>query len=617
MPRLSFFLCFLIIRCFYAQDVAKQKACLDQIRKLELDHVLCQMYSENEETLADLYVDYQYSYLKDGLVPALIIQKIEKQFYDPESPYYLLLQGDILTERGFQNDTTVYNLYVQAFEKSKKIHNKLLACESVRRINRYLFKNQNDVALFSQWAKIYAEISYDEFEKIYAGVFLVGSMMADKYYNKKDDVDPLSLALKLYNDAKEKKYPYLEARLSQLIGVNYDLFLKDIDKALWFYDHSLKLYQNSIYYFARRHINDLIFNIGTLEQERGNLKIALFYFNQIDQKRITSFDSRDLITINDYLYKNYKIQNKLDSALFYLERKFSINDSLDLINRANEISAIEGKYQNQKKEHENLQLRKNNRSLWFGALLFLIAGALIALLINKNTTKKRKLAEQQEQIQKQKVQTLLKEQELTSIDAMIEGQEKERVRVANELHDDLGSLMATVKLHFSNIKSDKDDTALQNASALLEQAYQKIRGIAHSKNSGVIANQGLVPAVQKMAQAITETSKIKLEVHDFGLEDRMENSLELTLFRIIQELVTNIIKHAEATEGSIQLTHHHDNLNIIVADNGKGFDMSAIARTQSGMGLGTIEKRIENLEGSFTVDSVLGKGTSVIIDIPI
>ena len=95
------------------------------------------------------------------------------------------------------------------------------------------------------------------------------------------------------------------------------------------------------------------------------------------------------------------------------------------------------------------------------------------------------------------------------------------------------------------------------------------------------------------------------------------DSLELSIFRMVQELVANAIKHAEATKVNIQLTQHEDNLNIIVEDNGKGFDRSKLDNGKSGMGLTNIEKRVEHLEGNFTVDSVLGKGTSILIDIPV
>ena len=132
-----------------------------------------------------------------------------------------------------------------------------------------------------------------------------------------------------------------------------------------------------------------------------------------------------------------------------------------------------------------------------------------------------------------------------------------------------------------------------------------------------MSDQGLLSAIKKMAKTISETNTMEVEVVQFGLGERMENSLELSIFRIIQELVANAIKHADASKINIQLTQHEENLNIIVEDNGKGFDRSQLGQDSNGMGLTNIEKRVEHLEGNFTVDSVMGKGTSILIDIPV
>lgn len=324
--------------------------------------------------------------------------------------------------------------------------------------------------------------------------------------------------------------------------------------------------------------------------------------------------------VKNNIWDAHKLIGNQDSILVsksnYLEARLMFN----LFSNQSLIADLETKYQTAEKEKQILvekQRAVTNRNWLIAACLAILFGSGIAILLQQNTSKKRKLAEQEALLEQQKVATLLKEQELTSIDAMIAGQEKERAKVANELHDDLGSLMATVKLHFDNVKVDQKDPALMNAQKLLDEAYQKIRGMAHAKNSGVMASQGLLPAVKKMAKTINKTNALEVTVEDFGLGERMENSLELTIFRMLQELVANIIKHAEATTASIQFTQHEERLNIIVEDNGKGFDMSEVQRTSSGMGLGTIEKRIEHLEGTFTVDSVLGKGTSILIDIPV
>ncbi|RIV72106.1 tetratricopeptide repeat-containing sensor histidine kinase [Flagellimonas aequoris] len=332
----------------------------------------------------------------------------------------------------------------------------------------------------------------------------------------------------------------------------------------------------------------------------------------------------DTLRSNYYLHLNksflYRAQEDRNIAFDFLLSAYRKDFELDFRTNTLEVTRLNVELETQKKEKQILkeqQRAETNRNWLIAAILALFLGSGIAILIQKNTAKKRLLAEQEVQLKQQRVENLLKEQELVSIDAMIEGQEKERQKVAGELHDDLGSLMATIKLHFDNAKVSTQDPALKNAQKLLEEAYQKIRGMAHSKNSGVMSDQGLLPAIKKMAKSISESNTLQVSVEDFGLGERMENSLELSIFRMVQELVANAIKHANATKVNIQLTQHEDNLNIIVEDNGKGFDRSKLDKVNSGMGLTNIEKRVEHLEGSFTVDSVLGKGTSILIDIPV
>ena len=163
---------------------------------------------------------------------------------------------------------------------------------------------------------------------------------------------------------------------------------------------------------------------------------------------------------------------------------------------------------------------------------------------------------------------------------------------------------------------EEDAVLFDKTDALLDEAYQKIRGLAHTKNAGVIANEGLLPAILNMAKKATVPGRLKIEVVPFGLDERIDPTIEVNIFRMIQEILTNAIKHAEANEITIHLTQHHDILNIIVEDNGKGFVPKKID-TKEGMGLPNIEKKIEHMGGTFTIDSSLGKGTSILIDIPL
>jgi signal transduction histidine kinase len=265
----------------------------------------------------------------------------------------------------------------------------------------------------------------------------------------------------------------------------------------------------------------------------------------------------------------------------------------------------------------------------FQMLLFTFFGIVIealafSLLIGykANETEKEKIrAQENQKLEAQKVVTLLKEQELATIDAMIAGQEKERQQLARDLHDSVGATLAAARLQFEHLQKHKgslknEDDIFKKIGQLLEEAYTEVRSMAHIKNSGVIAKFGLLPAIEKLARNIS-VSKLNIEVQDFGLNKRISNTLEITIFRIIQELVTNIIKHANATQASISLTQHSSTLNIIIEDNGIGFSPKQVTSKKDGMGLSSIERRVEHLEGVIEIDSNPNKGTTILIDIPL
>ncbi|MGB0950168.1 MAG: sensor histidine kinase [Marinirhabdus sp.] len=204
---------------------------------------------------------------------------------------------------------------------------------------------------------------------------------------------------------------------------------------------------------------------------------------------------------------------------------------------------------------------------------------------------------------------------------MLAGQEKERQRLASDLHDSVGATLAAARMQFEHISKHKQglpnyDEIIAHTGKLLETAYTEVRDLAHAKNSGVIAKNGLLPAVQKLARNASATKKLDITVEGFGLEKRLENTIEITIFRIVQELVTNIIKHAGATRASIAITQFDASINIITEDNGRGFEPLK-KKPDNSMGLTGIERRVEHLEGTVVIDSTLGRGTTTIIDIPL
>jgi hypothetical protein len=325
------------------------------------------------------------------------------------------------------------------------------------------------------------------------------------------------------------------------------------------------------------------------------------------------------------LYDYYAQVNDHKNALHYLKLSNKIESAINESKQNIAISDMQAKYRAKEKEVENLALknRLNTNKIFMSIFIgLLIVALIIGLLGYKNISRKRRIAEQDKLIETQRLEKVLKEQELNQIDLMLETQEKERQQIANEIHDNLGSILVTLKVNFqslrrANIISDDSEHIFDKNDLLIDEAYQKVRDISHLKNLGVIGTHGLVVAVRTMAEKMSVINRLKFNVFPFGLEDRLENQIEVCIFRMIQELCTNIIKHSGATEASIYLTQHNaDEINIIIEDNGRGMNPKQLADS-NGIGIKNLEKKAEQMGGSFTIDSIAGKGTTIIINIPL
>ncbi len=330
------------------------------------------------------------------------------------------------------------------------------------------------------------------------------------------------------------------------------------------------------------------------------------------------------------LYEAYKGKKVFDSTIKYINLRKTQRTTIDDLASVKTFERIKidnTRYKDSlvhianelKLEIQNEKEKSNMRLAWGGSLSTV---SILAFLIFKNLKRKQRIAEEERQKQIEEKEKILKDLELQTIDAMIQGQEKERERLAADLHDSVGATLSAAKLQFEHlVKTQKNaeisEELIKKTSTLLEDAYVEIRSMAHLKNSGVMAKNGLLPAVEKLSKNASGINGLSFEVQSFGLEQRLENSLEITIFRIIQELVTNIIKHANATKGIVHLTNHEDNLNIMIEDNGIGFNPKQVTKINSGMGISSIDKRIEHLDGTLTIESEKNEGTTVIIDIPL
>jgi len=239
---------------------------------------------------------------------------------------------------------------------------------------------------------------------------------------------------------------------------------------------------------------------------------------------------------------------------------------------------------------------------WFGLLL--TAAIILLMVLGVKNYLHAKL-------QKQKVEM---EKELAV--------EQERIRMARELHDGLGSMLSGIKHSFSAIKNEMELSTAQEHQfnytiGKLDDSIKDLRAVSHSMFSAELLEEGLVAATKNYCNAISAAAKINI-----AFESIMEQPPGLSgeqafhVFRVVQELVQNIVKHAGAAEAMVQLSYTNGMLTVTVEDNGKGFNTKQV-HENDGIGLRNVEARVKLLHGKTDIRSVPGKGTSVLVEIPV
>jgi signal transduction histidine kinase len=208
------------------------------------------------------------------------------------------------------------------------------------------------------------------------------------------------------------------------------------------------------------------------------------------------------------------------------------------------------------------------------------------------------------------------------IKAEIDILEKERKRLAEDLHDDMGPILSTIKLYLGMLQAPADDdkTILNKVSGLLDNAIAEIRVISQNLLPVALQNRGLHEAVYELVEQInaSRSKHIYIDSKIPGL--KLHSATEIAVFRIIHELLNNIIKHSKATEVHIGLHKENDTLKLQIKDNGIGFDyatMQSVKSDNKGLGLKSIANRVNMLQGKVSFNSESGKGTEVRIDIPV
>lgn len=315
--------------------------------------------------------------------------------------------------------------------------------------------------------------------------------------------------------------------------------------------------------------------------------------------------NRLLISNNELELKTSRLLINNQDLSLRRQRDELEKKQLEATTKEQKIKILDAENQLQK-----LQLIKRN------IIIAVVLGTLILLVFIAILIYNRYIIKQESRLQAE----MLKQQELAT-KAVIQAEESERQRIAGELHDGLGQLFSAVKMNLSGIsesikfKDEHSEGIFSKTIEMVDESCREVRVISHQMAPNVLLKSGLTSAVRDFISKI-DARKLKINLETFGLQDRLDQNTEAVLYRVIQEIVNNVIKHSAASSLDIQLSKDEEGINAMIEDNGRGFVVQQ-ADMSNGMGLKNIMSRVTYLKGSVDVSSEPGRGTLVAIHIPL
>jgi len=494
----------------------------------------------------------------------------------------------------------------------------------------------------------------------------------------------LEIALKYYNESRliaveldDKKW-----LINSLLNIgNIYGELNNLDSALVNFSQSVDLIKNTgvTYSLATAYID-----IGVIYEKKKDYKSSLdYYFKSLKVARdldlssalVTSLtnisgiymlladDEADFNKKNKYLNKAldyakqsldisletgnltskklsysvlanaYKRLNEPEKAYDYLELVMDIQDSIFNDTKMKEIESLEARYKFEKKEEQikfleqENQLNKlnirNKENLLFLAIVIIVI-ILILIVVIYFYFKNRQIIIKKEIEHKKEMDFIVREKETEKKihSAVILTENRERKRIAEDLHDTIGPTLSAIKLYVNTIidydSADEENKKLiEYTNGLIDESISNARAIAHNLMPSSLQLNGLVNTLKSFCYKITATGNIKIIFDFIGKDDNFDELLEVLIYRVITELINNTIKHAEAKEVNIIITSKSSQLTIKYQDDGKGFDNSEISGTKMGMGLSNIRNRILSVSGKYEIDTSIGNGFAISIEIPL
>ena len=401
------------------------------------------------------------------------------------------------------------------------------------------------------------------------------------------------------------------------------------NKAIEYYQHALDLAGNNI-----RSISNTYYNLAFIYYEKSqytkSLELAL------KALKITQHTGSDINRLKPQQKLVINIYEKLYNPKKALEYSKDLNAKLDSfanLSTSQNMSKIKALFdfeETMRLEKENQRLRQLKlnqklneqkiiiKSIIVLAILLIIISVLIIVNYNNKVKAKQQMMVTLEENHQIATKNLIREQELVVLQNVINGQELERKRIAEELHDGIGGSIAGIKLRLSSIYRNNStiDKNLENVIANVDSVYHEIRTISHNLIPPHLNNTSFTNVIDNLINGCRNHSKVAIFIDYLDTEklNSINKDSKVAVYRILQELLKNAVNHSDCSLIEIAINNYEDEMTVVFEDNGTGFDIN---KKKFGIGLRNIQSRVSTLNGNLTIDSKLGRGSAFYISIKI
>ncbi len=524
-------------------------------------------------------------------------------------------------------------------------------------INTYSGDYSEAIQYLLKSAKIDEELNNEKgLAKVYNNI----GLLYDDFKEYDNALKYYKLSLAIRERLNDKKGLYSVLNNLGIVYKNLGQYEESLDcyKRAGFYGRSLG-YQKGLgltygnigllYNLENNHLLALEYHQKALAIEKeleDSVRIAVDYINIADTYRKMGYPTKGLAMIKkgiEILEESKHLKKTMDAFEILSETYFDLgeyekalssyryfsmlSDSIYNIEKNGQIADIETKYETEKKEKEILVLKEKtaqqerqqaenkleleNRKKWIVGLVLGIASIIFLSLFLIQRNRRIEMAKRDAAI--------IREREL-GLKAVIEGQEEERKRIAKDLHDGIGQQLSGLKMAWQVLskrisnKTPEETKSLKMLTKTLDETTCEVRSISHQMMPRALSEFGLVPAIQDMLKKCLDPTNLKYEFEHFKVEGRFAENVEISLYRITQELVNNVIKHSGATEIAVQLIKSKSKLLLIVEDNGSGFN---VKKENDGIGLMNIKSRLNTINGEVNFEPSPNSGMVATIRIPV